>query len=306
MFSLTPSGLQNTPITKYLLYGTILNSTLASIFGIKHYFHIQIVPHFLNYHQLICYWRILGWQMIYTNSGEVLFGILVIYSLRVVERHFGARKYASFIILSLIYTSILAPLFLAVVVRPLSHGHYQYIPPGPTALIFSILAQYHTIIPSSYKFKVLNSPSFNSEKGLILSNKIYMYIVSFQLLFAQSPGSIISACVGWFIGRLYVFKCLPGSNWRIPEWIFSKIISNSPSIFIPRQSNNNEPQRTIPTGTSILNAISGISERPELSGAREHEIEFIVAMGFTRQQAVNALTRANNNVEMAIQFLLEE
>ncbi|KAG5517909.1 hypothetical protein PMAC_000364 [Pneumocystis sp. 'macacae'] len=303
MFSLTPSGLQHTPITKCILYGTILNSTLASIFGIKHYFHIQIFPHFSNYHQ---YWRVFTWQMIYANAGEVLFGVLMIYSLRIVERHFGARKYASFIILSLIYTSILTPLFLGAVIKPLSSGRYQYIPPGPTALFFSVLAQYHAIIPSSYNFKVLNSPSFNHKKGLIMSNKIYMYIVSFQLLFAQSPGSIISAGIGWLIGRLYVFKYLPGANWKIPKRVFSKIINDAPSIFISRQSNNNETQRTIPTSASILNAISGVSERPELSGAREHEIESIVAMGFTRHQAVNALTRANNNVEMAIQFLLEE
>ncbi|KAG4301631.1 hypothetical protein PCANB_001888 [Pneumocystis canis] len=303
MFSLTPAGLENALITKYLLYGTVLNSTLASIFNIKHYFHIQIDPHFLKYHQ---YWRVLGWQMIYANAGEVLFGVLMIYNLRVVERHYGTQKYASFIILSLIYTSIIAPVFLGIIIKPLSNGRYQYIPPGPTAIIFSILAQYHMIIPSSYKFKVLNSPSFNSKKGLLLSNKIYLYIISFQLLFAQSPGSIIVASIGWIVGRLYAFKCLPGANWRIPKWIFSKLINDAPSIFTPRQLNNNDSQHTIPTSASILNAISGISERPELSGAREHEIASIVAMGFTRSQAVNALTRANNNIEMAIQFLLEE
>lgn len=303
MLSLTPAGLQNTPITKCLLYGTILNSALASIFGVKHYFHIQIIPHFINYHQ---YWRILGWQMIYANAGEVLFGLLMIYSLRIVERHFGTRKYASFILLSFIYTSIFTPLFLIFIIKPLSRGRYQYLPPGPTPLIFSILAQYHTIIPRSYKFQVLNSPTFNSKRGLILSNKIYLYILSFQLLFAQSPGSIIAACTGWIIGRLYIFKYLPGVKWRIPKRIFSKIVNDAPCIFTPRQFNHNEPNHIIPSGTSILNAISGISERPELSGAREHEIESIVAMGFTRHQAVNALIRANNNIEMAIQFLLED
>ncbi|EMR09948.1 hypothetical protein PNEG_01706 [Pneumocystis murina B123] len=301
MLSLTPSGLQNTPITQYLLYGTVLNATLASIFNIKHYFPIQLIPHFMNYHQ---YWRILGWQMIYINAGEVLFGTLTFYNLRIVERHFGARKYASFIILSFLYTSILTPLILCFIIKPLSQGRYQYLPAGPTALIFSILAQYHTIIPESYKFKVLNMPS--AKKGFFLSNKIYLYILSFQLLFAESPGSILEAVTGWIIGRLYVFQYLPGVKWRIPKRIFEKIINNAPSIFTPRQTNNNEPERAIPTGTSILNAISGISERPELSGAREHEIESIVAMGFTRHQVVNALIRANNDVEMAIQILLEE
>lgn len=57
MLSLTPAGLQNTPITQYLLYGTVLNATLASIFNIKHYFPIQLIPHFINYHQVKSYQR---------------------------------------------------------------------------------------------------------------------------------------------------------------------------------------------------------------------------------------------------------
>ncbi len=114
---------------------------------------------------------------------------MTLYQLRVVERLWGSRKFAvrlpsplspirprhyiqstrinsqqsktniprksqSFILVTLPYTAILPPLLLAAIIRPLSLNTANYLPAGPTALVFALLAQYHAAIPYEYKYRV--------------------------------------------------------------------------------------------------------------------------------------------------------
>lgn len=78
------------PATKALVLGLVGLSIAASVFDIKHYFYISIGTHFLRYGQL---WRMLTYQLCYTNSSEVLFGAMSLYHMRMVERFWGSRKY---------------------------------------------------------------------------------------------------------------------------------------------------------------------------------------------------------------------
>src|SRR5690606_32518483 len=79
------------PVTRLLVLGLVGSSILASILDIKHYFYILIDTHIWRYRQL---WRLLAYQLCYTNSAEVLFGAMTLYNLRAVERMWGTRKYA--------------------------------------------------------------------------------------------------------------------------------------------------------------------------------------------------------------------
>lgn len=85
------SGFASAPVSRSLTYGIVAASILASVLDVKHYFYIQVDPHLRQYHQL---WRILTYQLCYTNSTEVLFAAMTIYNLRVIERVWGSRKYA--------------------------------------------------------------------------------------------------------------------------------------------------------------------------------------------------------------------
>ena len=81
----------NAPVTRLTVLGLVGLSIAASILDIKHYFYILIDTHLWRYRQL---WRLLAYQLCYTNSTEVLFAAMTIYNLRMVERMWGSRKFA--------------------------------------------------------------------------------------------------------------------------------------------------------------------------------------------------------------------
>lgn len=81
----------NAPVTRSLVLGLASASIGASLFDIKHYFYILVDPQILRYRQT---WRVLTYQLCYTNSTEVLFACMALYQMRVVERMWGSRKYA--------------------------------------------------------------------------------------------------------------------------------------------------------------------------------------------------------------------
>ena len=81
----------NAPVTRTLVYGLICTSISASLLDVKHYFYILVDLHIWRFHQL---WRVLLYQLCYTNSSEVLFAAMALYQMRGVERMWGSRKYA--------------------------------------------------------------------------------------------------------------------------------------------------------------------------------------------------------------------
>ncbi|KLJ09299.1 hypothetical protein EMPG_15279, partial [Blastomyces silverae] len=142
------SGFTNAPISKYVMVFIIASSITASIADVKYLLYIQVVPHLWQY-----------WQLAYTNSGEVLFAALLVYQLRVIERLWGSRKFGSFLITTLPYTTLLPPLLLSLLLRPLSLNTLNYLPAGPTAILFALLVQFYSAIPHAYKYRIATSTS---------------------------------------------------------------------------------------------------------------------------------------------------
>ena len=121
-------------------------------------------------------------------------------------------------------TSVLPPVLLALVLRPLTLGLFNYLPAGPTPIIFAVLAQYHAIIPHLYKYKIATSTAPRSDgsyQGLTFSDKSYRYLLAAQLALAQWPGSLLGALTGWVVGYAWRMEALPRplTRWRIPGWI---------------------------------------------------------------------------------------
>ncbi|GAM82143.1 hypothetical protein ANO11243_001220 [Dothideomycetidae sp. 11243] len=182
------SGFTNAPLSRTLLSAVVVLSVLASITDTKYYFWIAIKSHLFEHRQ---YWRMLTWQLCYTNSTEVLFAAMTLYQLRVIERLWGTRKFG---------------------VRLVS---------GPTAIIFALLAQYHAAIPYLYKYQVSATDTMRPDAGtsLMLTSKSTSYLLPAQLALSQFPGSAIAALIGWVVGVAYRRELLPGgaSRWRFPD-----------------------------------------------------------------------------------------
>ncbi|KAJ5334230.1 uncharacterized protein N7506_008013 [Penicillium brevicompactum] len=232
------SGLTNTPITKVLLIYTIASAVVLSIFDIKYLAVIHISPHFWPYAQ---FWRALAWQVGFANSTEALFAAMLAYHMRVVERAWGKRKMATFILTTLPYTSLLPPLLLTIL-RPVSFNNLNYLPSGPTSIIFALLAQYHATIPYTFRYSVGTSSSKDAGADadandgaeghskrtpsltLLLSDKSTTYIVASQLALSQFPAMLLPAAVGWTVGVAWRAELLPGlssgsSGFRVPAWV---------------------------------------------------------------------------------------
>ncbi|KAL4908263.1 hypothetical protein BDW74DRAFT_147166 [Aspergillus multicolor] len=233
------SGLTNTPLTKALLIYTIAASIALSIFDIKYLASIYVSPHLFPYGQ---FWRALVWQVAgFANSTEALFAALLVYHVRVVERGWGARKVATFILSTLPYTTLLPPLLLATVIKPLSLGKINYLPSGPTATIFALLAQYHASIPSTFRYTISTSTSTpkptpnaqdfqnatpkSSPLTLSLTDKSTTYLIAAQLALSQFPYMLLPSAIGWIVGVAWRAEVLPfvagtgSSGWRVPAWV---------------------------------------------------------------------------------------
>ncbi|KAI2783983.1 hypothetical protein F4815DRAFT_261861 [Daldinia loculata] len=211
----------NAPVTRSLVYGLIGISIGASLLDIKHYFYILVDLHLWQFHQI---WRALIYQLCYTNSTEVLFAAMTLYNMRAVERMWGSRKFATFIFVISLFTSWLVPAVLALFLRPLTLGLFNYLPAGPTPIIFAVLAQYHAMIPPIYKYKIATSASTSTDdqtQGITFSDKSYRYLLAFQLALFQWPGSLLGALVGWMLGLSWRVEVLPRSliRWRLPGWV---------------------------------------------------------------------------------------
>ncbi|KAJ5777786.1 hypothetical protein N7520_001032 [Penicillium odoratum] len=231
------SGFTNTPLTKSLLIYTIASSIALSILDIKHLGAIHVSPHFWPYAQ---FWRALLWQIVgFSNSTEALFAAMLVYHVRVIERAWGKRKMATFLLTTLPYTTLLPPLLLTLVARPLSLNTLNYLPSGPTAMVFALLAQYYATIPHVYRYRVGTTASSNTRapdtttptakptpKGLtlLLSDKSTTYLVAAQLALSQFPAMLLPSAVGWIVGIAWRAELLPGlspsaTGFRVPAWM---------------------------------------------------------------------------------------
>lgn len=129
----------------------------------------------------------------------------------------------SFLAFTFSMTALIPPVIMTVL-RPLTGSLFNYIPAGPTPLVFAALAQYHAIVPHMYKYRIATSPAPPTDApftGITLSDKSYKYAIALHLALLQWPGSVIGAAVGWAVGQSWREGLVPPAvvRWRLPGWI---------------------------------------------------------------------------------------
>ncbi|KAF9915218.1 hypothetical protein BX616_006646 [Lobosporangium transversale] len=305
MLASGPSGFYNAPTTKGLLLVVGSLSLLSSIFQIKTDFHLQFTPHLTSHHQ---FWRLIVSHFAFSTSTELLFGGFIIYHLRIIERLFGPAKYVSFIFVAAVLCTFLN---VAVLVTGSALG-LNVLPAGPYGVIFAALYQFYILIPVMYEFKVF---------GVALTDKIFMYILGAQLLFSHIPGSIALSICGLLAGAIYRSDFAGTRRWRFPkpvarfgEHFLLPIFSSSPAIRSTATTFENRSQtrasdRPAQAMREYLDVLStggapqGATPRPP----SEEQIATLQAIfpAATQEQAIAALNSANNNLDGAVQYLLD-
>ncbi|PHH77544.1 hypothetical protein CDD82_3468 [Ophiocordyceps australis] len=219
----------NAPVSRLAVLGLVSASIAASMLDMKHYFYIVIDAHLWRYRQ---FWRLLAYQLCCTNSADALFAAMTLYNLRAIERLWGPRKYASFLAVSSLLTAVIPP-FIMTILRPLSASLFNYMPAGPTPLIFAALAQFYAMVPHMYKYRIATSPLDEPFSGVTFSDKSYQYLIALHLALLQWPGSVVGAAVGWVVGHAWRGGVFPTAlvAWRVPAWMVGMSASKRSAEF---------------------------------------------------------------------------
>ncbi|KAL1699296.1 hypothetical protein EV121DRAFT_216530 [Schizophyllum commune] len=192
---------EHAPVTKGLICTSALISIAVGLFDVKHYFHLQLVPHISRDHQQ--YWRLGAHHLAFTSSTDLFLAVLLFFYVGVeVERQFGSIKYGSFALVATLISTLLE--FSALLL--FNRLGLNFIPGGPIALVFAVLYQYSRVIPSVYRFRVF---------GITLSNKSFVYLLALQLATSNLPGSAVAAAIGVLSGQLYRSDLIGFNAYRV-------------------------------------------------------------------------------------------
>jgi hypothetical protein len=185
-------------------------------------------------------------------------------------------------------------------------------------LIFSLLPLYIHLIPPTYTFRLgAQTPTPSSPSGITLTDKWALYILYAQLSLSQFPGSLICALTGYLTGLVWEFSLVPSviKHFRLPRALFrldatitqTGVRRGQRQVVEPQLQQPLSQQPAEPLAQNFLDTISGRTERPEIEGARERDVESLMGMfpDLTRERAVAVLGRSQNSVERAVEALLE-
>ncbi|KAJ7248455.1 hypothetical protein C8J57DRAFT_1437959 [Mycena rebaudengoi] len=310
---------EHAPVSKGLMIAFAMSSILVGVFDVKHYFHLQLVPHISRYYQ---YWRLGAHHLAFSSSSDLFIAEILLYNIAVqIERQFGSLKFASFAVISTLLSTLLEFVSLILFHR----AGLNYLPSGPSALLFSIIYQYSRIVPSAYSFRIF---------GLPLTNKSFTYIFALQLALSHLPGSAAAACIGILTGQIYRSDLASLKAYRLPP----RLASFAAQFLLPllgslrpaRRSNralpddttqhqpNDEPITTArpgardahaPAGGSVVlrEWVEGLTGRPQaaIRAPTDAEITQLTTMfpDIQRDVVVGTLQRSPN-IENAVEALL--
>lgn len=211
----TSSGLTSTPTTLVLLALLPTLSTLTSVLSLQHLLPLHPTPHLWPYLQL---WRPLTFQLAYPSSVSLLLASALIYHLRVLERIWGARKFASFVVASY-FLCAAGTTGLAIVLDILTLGWCGHVPAGMTGVVVAIVAAWRRETPRLGGLAIVLD-----ERGgrvVYLSSRWTVYVLVALLGAGGFPFGLVAVLVGWVVGNAWVEEVVPRglTVWRVPGWM---------------------------------------------------------------------------------------
>ncbi|CAN3373725.1 hypothetical protein DIURU_005526 [Diutina rugosa] len=294
MAQITPiKGFTNTPVTRSICLVSTVTAIALSVLGIKHYVHLEMDPHIIEYSQ---YWRIATYQLSVVNESDYLLTTYLWFYFKVLERFFGSRKYLSLV--ALLYGVNALAVFAVMALGQLGCYITSYltstiifrgagsdflptifneVTPGPLAILASLYVVFSYVIPKSYQFNiVLANPWRPNEvsKSVTLTNHFAIHIIFFMLVVNNGFKSIIPSVVGLLVGKLYVHHLLVGEKWMVPQWAFNLFVN--PKKFMLQSSPSRDSYMPAPTSENPVNIPDPEHDTPEQvdedGGSREPNV----------------------------------
>jgi len=304
MLSLGPSGFSNAPISKSILILVTTGSLLASIFKFK-----NVGLDLTGLIENLQIYRFCTSQFVFSHTGEMLFGMFLLYFFRLFERQMGSSKFGSFAFLSILL-SLLTESILLLTFRT------KDITSGPYGFIFAMFVLYFFDIPVSVRSRVA---------GFNVTDKSFIYLLGIQLLLSKFPLSLIAGVSGILSGFIYRFDVVGLRKFEFPNFIkrfcerFILPLLSSPETQTTRTrfssagqlgsriqapgtllGQQNLDQRALFNSSLFPTTTSTIPLAP-----REEDINTLTAMGFSRNDVIQALAQSNNDLQYATAILCE-
>lgn len=162
---------------------------------------------------------------------------------------------------------------------------------------------YYRDIPPLHKYRLL---------GIPLTDKLFVYLLAFQMAISNPPASVISAICGLLSGLLYTTEGTGISRFTLPRWL----VQWCSRVALPLLRTEDRSRRTINQAAIWLQMARSAAMQREFIHEQaqfvanlqptEENIQQIEQMGFTREQAVRALQQHHNNIDLAVASLLDE
>lgn len=231
-------------------------------------------------------WRLASSQVAFETLGETVIGAIHLYRFRRFERLLGSRRFGAF---ALIVCSLATSLATGLVVVLSERGRDQgvnYLRPasGPYAFIFGMYSLFYSLVPPA-------QPRLVGIAGVDLSDKSLMYVAAAQLLFSTGLRSLVPGACGLVAGAAYLSETLKLYTLALPK-AFDRFLAPNAQEPPPDHRYSSDDGADPPSSEAFA---------PEPS---EDHVESLVAMGFDRDRAIEALRASRDNVELAANRLL--
>lgn len=261
------SGFSGCPISKTLVVGLLVASVCAAVSNTTHFFQLSRRALFSDGRIE----RVLLHSLVFSTTAELTFGLILLYYFRLFERQWGSRKYAWF-------CSLVVLLSVSLEVAALFFG-VSSVPSGPYSLVFSHFVPFVLDIPESSSL-----PLF----GWKLHDKMFVYIMGFQLLVISYPAGWLSVLIGILCASLFrVESCCRlttiirwplvgwcGSSW-MGRWLFHR---GNPAVVEsgdPISASVSSSQTVSSSGQSFASSSSSSSSSALPSSSAILEVESV-------------------------------
>lgn len=287
MLNAGESGFVNAPVTKVVVVLVVVLTLFGSILG-SHTRLVLSLPALLDGQV----WRLLTQHFVFSTPGELLFGIVLLYYFRQFERQMGSARYAAlFVFCTILQTAAL------VAAHALLPPQLPRPAPGPYALVFAGLIRFAFETPPLYNFQILGSLTF--------SDKAFPYLLALQLALSAPVRSFVpvaSAVLAGLLARIPPLASMLTTPKPIVDIcsatllpLLGTIPPRTRALRRRRAAAGGGPARNAPVNTAeAQRAVSGVN------------IDTLISMGFSRQAAIDALLRCNDDVQMATEQLLAQ
>lgn len=262
-------GFVNAPVTKAAVVCVLLVTLFASIAGAHGALRLAGAAAARQPHRLLTH------HLLFSSPGELLFGVTLLYFFRQAERHAGSSRTAAFLAAAAALHTALSLLLAAALPPRLAPA------PGPYGLLLPLFVRFFLETPAIYTFSVFHA--------IPLSDKSFPYLLLLQLLLSNFPPSLPSALSGTITGLALRLPPLSTLDTPAPLSRFAA------SYLLPWMDTAPRPRRSRRRAPPAA---------PPRDHVNETQVAALTAMGFSREQAVAALTSSGGDVQAATDRLL--